>query len=368
MTTTMSDPEPSRSKRLVTRLGRLSPVALGVVAILVMAGVSGGGYAAFRTYDYVQHDNDFCMQCHLMAEPYERFAKSAHQGLGCKACHRPNLLQRSRMGLTAVVDDPDEVSVHADVPNETCAECHVEGDPQKWRLIANSAGHRAHLESPELEGLQCVECHSTSIHEFAPIDRTCATAGCHEGQSVQLGAMSDLTIHCAACHSFVAPVADGPGILASDIDAALLPDYGECLSCHAMRALVDLPDPDPHQGSCAACHNPHEQTEPAQAGESCTNAGCHTDTARLMPFHVGLDEAVAADCVHCHQAHDFSLDGMNCVGCHAEPEPQDPNATFDHARHADLACAACHTSEESHGALRVVDTEDCRSCHHTEPV
>ena len=71
------------------------------------------------------------------------------------------------------------ISVHADVPNRTCAECHIEGDPERWRVIANSVGHRVHLESSELDGLQCVECHATSIHEFAPIDQTCAQSGCH---------------------------------------------------------------------------------------------------------------------------------------------------------------------------------------------
>jgi len=366
----MTDDERGRLRRVADRASRFSPAMLAIVGILIVTGVAGGGYYAYRTYDYVQHDNDFCMSCHLMADPYEAFGRSAHQGLGCKACHRPNLIQRSRMGLTAIVENPDEVSAHAAVPNEICAECHIEGDPEKWRLIANSAGHRVHLESddPALGDLQCVECHATSIHEFAPIDKTCAQSGCHEDSAVQLGAMSDLTIHCAACHTFVAPVAADAGLLASPEEAALLPNQDECLSCHAMRALVEMPEDDPHEGSCAACHNPHEQTEPAQAAESCATAGCHEGMDELTPFHRGLELDVVTNCLYCHVAHDFSLDGSDCASCHEGAEaPTDvavAGLDFQHAQHEGVSCGDCHSGGETHGEASVSTISDCRSCHH----
>lgn len=368
----MTDESPTtRRTRLGDRLGRLSPAALAVIGLLIIGGAGTGGYYAYRAYDYVQHDNDFCMSCHLMAEPFEQFAESAHQGLGCKACHRPNILQRSQMGLTAVVEDPQELSVHAEVPNVTCAECHIEGDPERWRVIANSVGHRVHLESSELDGLQCVECHATSIHEFAPIDRTCSQAGCHDDRTVQLGAMSDLTIHCAACHTFVAPVADSPSILGSELDAAILPDWDECLSCHVMRTLVELPDPDPHEGGCGACHNPHEQAAPAEAAESCASAACHANPAELTPFHRGIDAGVAENCLNCHQAHDFALDGSNCASCHEGADLAVTEATlldFAHEEHETLECGSCHAQGEEHGSSSVRSVDDCRSCHHTRPV
>jgi len=366
-TDTSDDPVRSGGRR-----GGLSPAALIVVGVLVLGGTGVAGYYAYRTYDYVQHDNDFCMSCHLMAEPFELFARSAHQGLGCKACHRPNLLQRSQMGLTQILENPEEISVHAAVPNGICAECHIEGDPERWTLIANTAGHRVHLESEDsvLQGLQCVECHSTSIHEFAPIDRTCAQSGCHQETEVQLGEMGDLTIHCAACHTFVAPVGTEETLLGSPLDAAILPDFNECLSCHEMRALVELPEPDPHEGGCAACHNPHEQTEPAQAAESCATAGCHDDTRELTPFHRGIERETLTECMYCHQAHDFSLDGSDCASCHEGAEP--PGAVlvsslvFDHAEHESQACGDCHSTAETHGGSSVTTVADCRSCHHEE--
>ncbi|MDZ7780824.1 MAG: hypothetical protein U5R14_12965 [Gemmatimonadota bacterium] len=401
----------------------MSLPTLAGVGVLVVALAGTGSYYAYQTYDFVEHDNDFCLSCHLMAEPYERFARSAHQDLSCKDCHQPNLIERSRMGLTQFVENPDEISVHAEVPNGLCADCHIEGDPERWEVVAATAGHRAHLESddPALQGLQCVECHSSSLHEFAASDRTCAQAGCHEDTGIELGGMSDLTIHCAACHGFNTTV-DAEGSEAAL--AALAPNEDTCLSCHAMQAMATMPDDDPHEGTCASCHNPHEQATPEEAAESCASAGCHTDAEALTPFHRGLDEGVASDCMYCHQAHDFHVDGDNCLACHTDifddtetsagagnpsgtrPHPgtvgsaagstrsdavllaahaalgsspttvspsRSPSAArqeeppFEHTEHRDVECAACHASEPEHGSLTVTTVTDCRSCHHTEP-
>ncbi len=355
-------------------LGSLSLPALGILGILILGGVGGSGYYAYQTYDYVQHDNDFCLSCHLMVEPYELFAESAHQGLTCKACHQPTLVARSQMAISQIVENPEELSAHAEVPNEICADCHINGDPEKWRLIANTAGHRAHLESDaaELTGLQCVECHSTSLHAFSPTDRTCAQSGCHDDNTIKLGAMSELTVHCAACHSFVAPVGESDGQLAvsllrDEVGSVILPDSEECFSCHVMRTLVDMPDPDPHLGSCAACHNPHEQTEPSEAVESCATSGCHAQPDTLSAHHRGISEAVLSECLQCHKAHDFALDGSDCASCH-ESGPAESISEFSHDEHQTAECASCHISVDGHAVSTVTTIQDCRSCHHTAPV
>lgn len=410
--------------------GQLSIPALAVLGTVILAGVGAGGYYAYRTYDFVEHDNRFCLSCHLMVDPYERFARSAHRDLGCKDCHRPTLVERGRMGVTQFLENPEEIGAHASVPNEVCADCHVEGEPERWAQIANTAGHRVHLESddPVLEGLGCVECHSTSVHEFAPSDATCAQSGCHTASEIRLGAMSDLTIHCAACHRFVAPVEEG-GAAADGAAAlaALSPDAGTCLSCHAMQDRVAMPADDPHRGACASCHDPHVQATPAEAAGSCTGAGCHEEPSALTPFHRGLDEDVAGDCLSCHRAHGFRVDGSDCLACHTDllaeggthaspavhavdrpPEPllvhaiaahrastapaiarepvnrvsaasRAPAPTpaaggpptlqerppFDHAPHRAVPCLECHADGPTHGAVTVTTVTDCRNCHHT---
>ena len=393
---------------------RYPVLILTAVGLIGAGGVSAGGFYAYRTYDYVQHDNDFCMSCHLMAEPFERFAQSAHRGLGCKACHQPTMVARSQMALSQVVENPDTLTAHAVVPNEACAACHIEGNPEDWAIVSQSAGHRVHLESDDatLDGLQCVQCHASGVHEFAATDKTCGQSGCHEEVEITLGRMGDFTIHCAACHGFsraIPTTAD-----AASAREALAPTDNECLSCHVMRTLVDMPDDEPHDQVCATCHNPHTQTTPADAVDTCATVGCHNDVRELTPYHRGLDVTVLENCASCHTAHDWSHQGSDCLSCHQdvfddagvgargasrgvgpavasvrfaalsrpadylhaaaavqEPTPRrqrTPNTlgqtVFRHADHPDVECSSCHVSTESHGAITVTEIADCRSCHH----
>ncbi len=306
---------------LSTRAGNLPRGLQVVLAVSVVAVVAVGSVLLYQTYEFVEHDNQFCLQCHLMRDPFERFARSAHRDLGCKVCHRPNIMERSQMGLAQVIEQPDEIRVHAHVPNAVCAECHIEGDPERWRHIASTAGHRIHLESddPGLQGFQCVECHSTGVHEFAPTERTCGQAGCHETTTIQLGRMADITIHCATCHEFTAPVPETA--LAVEVATSMRPQAAECMSCHQMRLLLtDFPPDEPHDAVCGACHNPHVQQTPQEAVQTCGTAGCHDRPADTTPFHRGLAVGVLENCLTCHEAHEFRIPhgGMDCMACHTD--------------------------------------------------
>ncbi len=339
------------------------------MAGLVVAGlalVAGSAALGYRTYDWIEHDNEFCLSCHLMQDPYERFAASAHADLGCKECHKPTLLARSQMGLTQILENPDSLGVHAEVENAKCEGCHVNAGSEEWEDIANTAGHRVHFESDdsELQDLACVRCHSTSVHEFAATDKTCAQSGCHTDVDIQLGRMSDLTIHCASCHGFNADVGSG------ELATAMRPQQNECLACHEMQLLVDMPDDEPHEQSCGACHNPHAQSAPAEAVQTCATAQCHADPVGLTPHHVGLSDETVADCSVCHTAHVFTVDGSECAACHQDTQASAPGVTrdFDHSQHTDVDCASCHETVESHGQVTLSSPQDCLSCHHTEPV
>jgi hypothetical protein len=410
--------------RIRDRVLRLPRAAIAALAVVMIGVVAVGGVFMFRTYQFVQHDNEFCLSCHLMQDPHERFAMSEHRGLGCKACHQPTMMVRTQMALTQILENPDEIHTHAEVPNRACAQCHIEGDPEKWRIISNSVGHRVHMESddPSLSGLMCVECHSTSIHKFTAVTQTCAQSGCHEDTQIRLGRMSDLTIHCVGCHDFSRPVSDvAPGEIGVK---PLQPRRDECLSCHAMRTmLTDFPVDEPHEAACGACHNPHDQETPRQAQRTCATGGCHEQPETSTPLHRGLAVGVLQDCLACHPAHEFRVVGENCLGCHstifqdrpltprpaagrapdaapitATPEtrtgisgrlgrllgrePEAPRVTvqaargvrrldlpfeFSHNRHRNVECVQCHVSDQTHGALTITSVRGCRECHHTGP-
>lgn len=358
---------------------RLPTAVLAALVVVGLVGVVAAGIFAYRTWDYIEHDNEFCLSCHLMVDPFERFARSAHRDLGCKACHQPTFTARSTMALTQILENPEELQAHAEVPSQACISCHVEGDPEKWTLIARSVGHRVHLESEDesLEGLECVQCHSSGVHEFTATDQTCGQAGCHENTDIQLGKMADLTIHCVACHDFNRPVSDTLPVRMASVGEGLRPQASECLSCHQMRLLVgELPDDEPHGGVCGACHNPHEQATPAEAVQSCASAGCHFRPDTLTPFHRGLDGGRLQQCTACHSAHDSHIENTTCTACHQDmmqapvqrtarpgPAPGD-TLVFSHSRHRTLECTRCHTSDAEHGAVTVQTFRECQACHH----
>jgi hypothetical protein len=360
---------------------RLPAVVLVALAgeVVVVAAVSV--VLLYRTYEYVEHDNTFCMSCHLMQDPFDRFAQSEHRGLGCKACHQPTMMVRTQMALTQILDNPDRIHTHAEVPNRVCADCHIHGDPERWRQIAASAGHRVHLESQDtvLRGLQCVQCHSSGIHQFAATDRTCAQAGCHEATEVRLGRMGRLTIHCVSCHEFSRPVADAEP--RDTVMVALRPQQEQCLSCHAMRSIAhDFPADEPHNAACGACHDPHEQTTPAQAVQSCASGGCHARVDTVSAFHRGITQDALLNCTSCHAAHGFRAPTA-CLQCHQDIYRPVPAAAgvqfrrpgtdaveFQHPNHRTIECAACHESTDTHGAVVIASFAECRQCHHTPPV
>jgi len=316
-------------------LPRGRPVlAATVVAALLLAG----GIGMFRTYDYVQHDNEFCVSCHLMQVPYERFSASKHRDLSCKACHKPTNLQRGKMALTQLAEWPDEIKAHASVPNERCKHCHVEGDPEQWRQIGQTAGHRAHLESrdPALANLSCVTCHSVSVHEFAPTDAVCGQSGCHETVEVRLGGMEHLAVHCVVCHDFTRAAPRGARRSLINTDGHLLvPRQDDCLHCHDMQELVDIaPANEPHGAVCGTCHDAHAQEVGKDALKSCTANGCHENPENYENSHHRWRSVRLADCTRCHTAHDFKVDENDCARCHAsvfrrtgtEPTPAPPSA------------------------------------------
>ena len=307
-----------------------------------------------------------------MTAPYEKFAKSEHRELGCKACHQPTLVARSKMALTQIIENPDSLGVHAEVPNERCAECHVNADSAKWQQVANSAGHRVHFESQDtvLKGLQCVQCHSSALHEFAASDKTCGQAGCHENTKIKLGKMGKLTIHCAACHEF-SLAATKSAVPSDSLHGVLQPGQGQCLGCHEMQKLIGAsfpkdPKEDPHGGKCGACHDPHKQTTPAQAVESCKT--CHQAIATESPIHKELANAAPATCTKCHAAHEFKAKLGDCTSCHEKilsaPPSKPGKDAFAHAQHKSVQCQSCHDNAPTHGTIKAV-ARDCQSCHHS---
>lgn len=388
---------------LWARLGRRWQVTAVAGLVVVVLGSSVAGY---RQWSFMQHDNRFCTTCHLMVDPFQRFAQSEHSRLECHDCHRATVREEVHQLYSVIVDRPTEIKKHAHVPNRVCGRCHIQGDSTRWKIIANTAGHRKHLETrnPRLRSVECITCHGVSLHQFAPVDQTCGQAGCHAGQHIRLGGMGAVELHCTTCHNFLA---DARNLAVDSLGRPLTPAARQCFSCHAMQQRVQNLDiaHDPHRGTCGMCHNPHTQTSPEQV--TCLKSGCH-DTWRQVSFHRGVPNP--EQCKTCHQPHSWLVEGRNCTRCHPDierqaptrnrssagprAEHQAPNAVatlasagpvdlsallqdtararpslprFSHGDHRQQNCASCHNSRVRHGQLRIRTAADCQRCHHSGP-
>jgi hypothetical protein len=286
----------------------------------VIMAVSAAG-AGLWGWHYVQHDNGFCTGCHVMGPSFVRFTESEHSDLECHDCHQQPISASMRQLYLWVLERPEEIGEHSPVATEVCARCHIQEDPgETWEAIVSTQGHAVHLESDSsgLADVQCVTCHGQDVHRFVPAEETCAQSACHavDQTRIVLGAMAgdQTSFHCVTCHEFAAPL-DG------DRAEALVPSLDDCGGCHEMEPLIRdfVSAEDPHEAVCGSCHNPHDQTTPAGADATCAGAGCHEAPESLTPFHLGLPAGVSDDCMRCHTAHGWVVDGDDCTACHTEP-------------------------------------------------
>ncbi len=88
--------------------------------------------------------------------------------------------------------------------------------------------------------------------------------------------------------------------------------------------------------------------------------------------------------MRCHDPHDARMPtGSSCTLCHdggvrydaprahrvplASRVPR-PVAIFRHDTHEEVACTACHGTDGAHATFTVSRIDDCRSCHHNQPL
>lgn len=397
----------------------------GLVVVLGTVALTGTA-----SWNYMQHDNDFCSSCHVMEGPWNKFASDAgkHSDLECHDCHQQSIIASTRELVLWVANRPEEIPAHAPVGNETCEKCHNTKEDEKWTRVAETAGHRTHMESDsvDLKDVQCVTCHGKEVHAFVPAKQTCGMSGCHENTEIKLGKMASQTaLHCNQCHQFTAEV---PLLATRDSAAGTMrPGKQQCLGCHEMERVLTgfVPELEPHGSTCGTCHNPHTQETPKEAEKTCTTAGCHANW-KETPFHTGTNHRGATgtdgNCMTCHQPHASKVDASDCVACHtavrerggaagrrlppmpfdtarvlrmgsaihgdwldepgrgkgdvrppdlppsvrpAESQPAVAD-TFPHKRHTSLACITCHVTPDAQdgGRLTFEAPRGCQICHH----
>lgn len=260
-------------------------IVLAAGAVIGLAVVAYGGFTA---YDYTMNNPAFCRSCHIMESAWTRWSTSEHRKVDCHACHEQSVFESARQVITFVTRHPERVGKHAEVPAQRCATCHASGNPA-WKQVAETAGHQIHAVQKKIE---CVTCHSTSVHRLRPSSEVCAN--CHQAQAggeraIKIKEMADF--HCVACHQFLRP------------NSPLRPTRATCLGCHAglpVKRTVGWPEGSAHTTlACSTCHKPHEKAQPIV---NCT--ACHT--AMKPEIHQPVLES-KTPCTSCHQPHYWKM-------------------------------------------------------------
>ena len=249
------------------------------IALLISLGVFGFlGFLATRATHFVEHDPEFCLSCHIMAGPYQKWSTSPHHLVDCHNCHEQGTKAKLWQAWFYLTKHPEKVVHHPTLNHEVCAKCHLSNDPE-WKQVGETAGHAIHFKKA---GIDCLACHMGGVHEFLrPVD---ACVQCHEDKIKGPGEKMAF-MHCTDCHNFLAK------------KKGLIPDRATCLACHSKIHVGNETFPSDAPMSdfdCGTCHKPHAKIRPDK--EVCL--GCHAD---LTPEHHGMK--AEESCVTCHKPH-----------------------------------------------------------------
>lgn len=324
----------ARTYRLLAGFGVLVVIAV-VVAVVVPLVVTS--------------TPEFFARYHLLERRYVNLEDSAHEGIGCRACHETDPLQNG-MALIAdfyvsqfTADETPEFFSFAPPLNDACLGCH-ETDWSTDVGRTDKIPHPAHRRVSE-ETRVCVECHkwtahletAMETHKEMPFSGVCVAYGCHVGTKT--------TDQCFDCHHVLHQASDQwrtahPQTVAATGEGACLESchqVEQCQQCHttgvrpefsglpieiSMRAIEELhvkPEwTTEHHGeealknraNCELCH---------QSQGECDE--CHRNRPA---FHGSTDTWIGR---HAKQTTD--LEDPRCLECHEQAWCEDCHDQFE---------------------------------------
>jgi hypothetical protein len=307
-----------------------------VIILLIMIIVFGGGFVAYKFYDFTQNNPKFCVGCHLMQPAYDAWAKSVHKSLSCHQCHHLTIPEQNQLLISFVLHRPTKVPERHKgqviVGQHVCNQCHTEGPGER---INKSLFHAKHVY---MEQIECTECHGevkpdkSGLHEFLPTEKFCTK--CHKDRQVHGVGMGGLA--CINCHT--------------DRTKDLKPGRKKCLYCHStdesirkeliadstmdvrffapnsalMKKAIKIKfnNDSPMQFYCYECHKPHTPGKVKPKNEDCLK--CHAGTPKIgkHKLHLSLD----MQCKDCHKPHLWKVTEASakkdCVSCHEYRSPK----------------------------------------------
>ncbi len=302
-----------------------------VAATVVLAGVLAVGVPLVVTAT-----PEFFSRFHLLERRYVNLEGSAHEGIGCRACHQTRPI-RNGVELIAefyssyiTTDTTPRYFLFQSPTREACLQCHLD-DWSTETDRTDKIPHPAHQRVAS-ETRNCADCHKWTAHfelniekhKTMPFSGVCVAYGCHVGTKT--------TKQCFNCHHVLHESAEDwrkehPNIVSASGQNACLE------SCHQVT-------------QCQQCHTTGKRPE-------FTGLPIEITMKAIEKLHVKPDwtrryhgaEALKnrADCLRCHQTE------VECNECHLQrPAFHGSTDTWigRHSRQTDTVddrgCLTCH--------------------------
>ncbi|HVX38214.1 MAG TPA: cytochrome c3 family protein [Gemmatimonadaceae bacterium] len=361
-----------------------------VAVVEASAGEASGG--AMR--------ND-CLSCHTAAHQ-SVLGRGPAALVRCEECHaKVHAGYRNIEALYA--GTTRDSAVHADVMYQAhvaCVQCHAEGT-----LAKAPAARSADLDAA------CTSCHGPKFAGMVARWIAGADWRTHDVSGFVNRAAADARLGGSAARAKIqfarqaaAFVASGGAVHNIKGSDALLRDALDSVSVAYKLAGVEMPaapalGPDPARVSCVGCHYGIESARDSAFGlrfdhgahvltanVACTK--CHSGADYLVPSkrdstkdlvdpRHGKTFVTASTCETCHHA---ATNAAACTACHSpvtrtiavsmplkltqRGAPASRTVAFDHARHASVDCANCHTSRPA--VRNVASCDNCHQNHHEQ--
>ena len=295
------------------------------------------------------------------AQPRTDFSHATHVGkekLACNSCHK--VASKGNAGVTDFPEHASCLSCHRrqffarerPVP-KICSNCHVKATPNDTtrhpfpnfgvKAADFVSEFRISFAHDKHEDVECATCHETKEPDSRPRSLTHAKCfACHNQESE----LAPLPANCDTCHKPAGPekVASTERLFAHAVAPQQSADFSQFK--HDNRNHARLP--------CLLCHrrenNSPQPTLPGKAAHTpCT--GCHAQQ---------FANTASAICTICHT-------DAQSGKVKAFPPLRSFDASFDHAKHSDAACATCHRRNRGGVGFsipaRVNAHATCFSCH-----
>jgi hypothetical protein len=381
---------------------RAIPIASSVVALLILATLSGcGNRRRGKVAVHIESDKG-------------RFPHQLHNTTRCVECHQLRSVLAGKPAVPGTNDHApcDREQCHRTdflgKPGKLCRVCHERVDPmvkggttlkayppvRGRRALASKFNHAKHLDYGAMERavgfhVSCRDCHvADSKGKLAPAQHT-VCARCHAPEAARPG--TPALSKCDACHE---PRRKKPTRLRRFITGDLHFRHGNhridragkliiCTECHSTSAAVETSGnhPRPKTGACVACHDDSKRTPRRNRMRVCET--CHATKSRsfsslaprshlpaterprdhTLAFRRDHGDDARADSARCAKCHTF-MSGSNrdsCDQCHQVMRPHSHTVLWREYEHGPAAatrtdnCSTCHT-----GGF-------CVSCHRTRP-